>query len=194
MAVATPTMLPVPMVPARAVHMLWNWLIAISSFAVCAVTSRLVKIAPTVCRSQYPIRRNWKNPVRMLIHKPVPNSSARPNGPHTTPLTALFSCVIHCTIRSFPPVHKNKTGSTCPAGGPARKDPKSFSFSPPGTHRSGGTPLCAKYHALSFCLRDTAAFLQPYTFGTRTSGLLQSAAAATAATYLFSSFCTHSCA
>ena len=33
MAVATPTILPVPMVPASAVHMLWNWLMAISSFA-----------------------------------------------------------------------------------------------------------------------------------------------------------------
>ena len=28
MAVATPTMLPVPMVVASAVHRLWNWLIA----------------------------------------------------------------------------------------------------------------------------------------------------------------------
>ena len=52
MAVATPTMLPVPMVPASAVHMLWNWLMAMSSLLVCAVMSLLVKIAPMVCRSQ----------------------------------------------------------------------------------------------------------------------------------------------
>ena len=51
-AVATPTMLPVPMVPASAVHMLWNWLMAMSSLLVWAVTSLLVKIAPMVCLSQ----------------------------------------------------------------------------------------------------------------------------------------------
>ena len=52
MAVATPTMLPVPMVPASAVHMLWNWLMAMSSLLVWAVMSLLVKMAPMVCRSQ----------------------------------------------------------------------------------------------------------------------------------------------
>ena len=52
MAVATPTMLPVPMVPASAVHMLWNWLMAMSSLPVWAVTSRLVNTAPMVWRIQ----------------------------------------------------------------------------------------------------------------------------------------------
>ena len=52
--------------------------------------------------------RNWKKPVRALIQKPVQNSSARPNGPHTTTLMALFTCVIISTILSFPLYTKQK--------------------------------------------------------------------------------------
>ena len=48
MAVATPTMFPVPMVAAKAVHRLWNWLMARSSLVVCAVICLLVKMAPMV--------------------------------------------------------------------------------------------------------------------------------------------------
>ena len=48
MAVATPTILPVPMVAASAVQRLWNWLMALSSFSVWAVMFLLVKIAPMV--------------------------------------------------------------------------------------------------------------------------------------------------
>ena len=58
MAVATPTILPVPMVAASAVQRLWNWLMAISSFVVCAVTFLLVKIAPMVFFIQWPKRPN----------------------------------------------------------------------------------------------------------------------------------------
>ena len=53
-AVATPTMLPVPMVAASAVQRLWNWLMAISSLFVWAVTFLLVKMAPMVFFIQWP--------------------------------------------------------------------------------------------------------------------------------------------
>ena len=110
MAVATPTMLPVPMVPASAVHMLWNWLMAMSSLLVWAVTSLLVNTAPMVCRIQWPTRRNWKPPVRKVIHRPVQNSSASPMGPQTMPLTIPLIFVIHSTIRF--PLYTQKPSGT----------------------------------------------------------------------------------
>ena len=110
MAVATPTMLPVPMVPASAVHMLWNWLMAMSSLLVWAVTSLLVNTAPMVCRIQWPTRRNWKPPVRNVIHRPVQNSSASPMGPQTMPLTTPLIFVIHSTIRF--PLYTQKPSGT----------------------------------------------------------------------------------
>ena len=58
MAVATPTMFPVPMVAASAVHMLWNWLMAPSSRPVWAVIARSVKMAPRVQPSQWRSRTN----------------------------------------------------------------------------------------------------------------------------------------
>ena len=51
-AAETPAILPVPMVAAKAVHRLWNWLIDLSCFSVCAVTSRSVKTAPIVLENQ----------------------------------------------------------------------------------------------------------------------------------------------
>ena len=89
MAAATPTMLPVPMVAASAVQRLWNWLMASSS--VWAVTFLSRKMAPMVCRIQYPKYRSWKKPVRTVSRQPVPNSSASPAGPHTTPPTTAFT-------------------------------------------------------------------------------------------------------
>ena len=140
MAVATPTMLPVPMVPASAVHMLWNWLMAMSSLLVWAVTSLLVNTAPMVCRIQWPTRRNWKPPVRNVIHRPVQNSSARPMGPQTMPLTALLTVVIHSTI--LYPLYTQKCGQNLPKGSARKK----LSCS---VHAS-----CTEDDALSFCLRD----------------------------------------
>ena len=60
-AVATPTMLPVPMVPASAVASAWNWEIAPGSRR--SRTSGLRKMAKRVPRSHSPNRRNWKKPV-----------------------------------------------------------------------------------------------------------------------------------
>ena len=63
MAVAMPTMLPVPMVAARAVQRLWNWLMALSSRLVWAVMCLSVKMAPMVLRIQWAKWANWNPPV-----------------------------------------------------------------------------------------------------------------------------------
>ena len=94
--------------------------------------------------------------MRALIQKPVQNSSARPNGPHTTPLMALFTCVIISTILSFPLYTKQKR--TEPAKGSARKIRSALIFRSRGAPHFPAAPHCAKTTALSFCLRDTAAF------------------------------------
>ena len=127
MAVATPTMLPVPMVAASAVHRLWNWLMALSFFSVWAVMSRSVKMAPMVFRSQYRKCPNWKKPVRTDITKPVPNSSASPTGPQTIPLTTPFTLVMVSNMIVPPLQNKKRTERQrlCPqnaasrTGGPA---------------------------------------------------------------------------
>ena len=89
MAAATPTMLPVPMVAASAVQRLWNWLMASSS--VWAVTFRSRKMAPMVCRIQYPKYRSWKKPVRTVSRQPVAKQQRQPHRPHTTPPTTAFT-------------------------------------------------------------------------------------------------------
>ena len=94
--------------------------------------------------------------MRALIQKPVQNSSARPNGPHTTPLMALFTCVIISTILSFPLYTKQKR--TEPTKGSARKIRSALIFRSRGCAAFPAAPHCAKTMALSFCLRDTAAF------------------------------------
>ena len=109
MAVATPTMLPVPMVAASAVHRLWNWLMALSFFSVWAVMSRSVKMAPMVFRSQYRKCPNWKKPVRTDITNPVPNSSASPTGPQTMPLTTPFTLVMVSNMIVPPLQNKKRT-------------------------------------------------------------------------------------
>ncbi len=101
-AVATPTMLPVPMVAASAVQRLWNWLMALSSRPVCAVTLRSVKIAPMVFFIQWAKWLNWKPFVRTVMQRPAIKSSASPIGPQTMPLTKLFACVIISTILLSP--------------------------------------------------------------------------------------------
>ena len=58
MAVAMPTMLPVPMVAASAVQRLWNWLMALSSRSVWAVMCLSAKMAPMVFFIQYRKCRN----------------------------------------------------------------------------------------------------------------------------------------
>ena len=139
MAVATPTMLPVPMVAASAVHRLWNWLMALSFFSVWAVMSRSVKMAPMVFRSQYRKCPNWKKPVRTDITKPVPNSSASPTGPQTMPLTTPFTLVMVSNM-IVPPSAKQKADRT-PKALPAKR-----SFPHRGLLLTD-TPLCAQQTA-----------------------------------------------
>ena len=93
MAAATPEILPVPMVAARAVHRLWNWLMERSSLAVWAVMCLLVKIPPMVFFIQYPNLDSWKARVRMVIRMPVPTSIISMGIPQTNPLTALLTVV-----------------------------------------------------------------------------------------------------
>ena len=59
MAVATPAMLPVPMVEARAVARAWNWEIP-RPFP----RPRRRSMAPKVVRSHRGMRKIWKKPVR----------------------------------------------------------------------------------------------------------------------------------
>ena len=142
MAVATPTMLPVPMVPASAVHMLWNWLMALSFFSVWAVMSRSVKMAPMVFRSQYRKCPNWKKPVRTDITKPVPNSSASPTGPQTMPLTTPFTLVMVSNMLSFPLYTKQKR--TEPTKGSARKIRSALIFRSRGAPHSRLRPIAQR--------------------------------------------------
>ena len=133
--------------------------------------------------------------MRALIQKPVQNSSARPKGPHTTPLTALFTCVIISTILSFPPIHKTKADRTrqrlCP------QNSERSHFPQPGRAAFPAAPHCAKTIALSFCLRDTAAFpcgLTPSAPAALKRGLLQSARTLPAVHVFFSSSGAQLCA
>ena len=99
-AVATPTMFPVPMVAARAVQRLWNWEIALLSFSVWAVTFLSLKIAPIVILIQWIKWVNWKPLLIKVIKIPAMNSKAMPNVPHTMPFTALLMSVIVSTMRT----------------------------------------------------------------------------------------------
>ncbi len=101
MAVATPAMLPVPMVAARAVQRLWNWLIALSSLPVWAVIFLLVKMPPTVDFIQWVKWLTWKPFVNTVISTPVPMSSTSMGMPHTKLLTALLTSVICFTNSSI---------------------------------------------------------------------------------------------
>ena len=97
-ALATPTILPVPMVAASAVHRDWNWEMDWSPASVCFVTCLSWKIPPTVFWNQCPIWDNWKNYVSTVIRIPVPTRSTSMGTPHTKPLTALFTFVMSSTI------------------------------------------------------------------------------------------------
>jgi hypothetical protein len=69
---------------------------------------------------------------------------------------ALFTCVIISTILSFPLYTKQKR--TEPTKGSARKIRSALIFRSRGAPHFPAAPHCAKTMALSFCLRDTAAF------------------------------------
>ncbi len=85
MAPATPTMLPVPTVAARAVHRDWNWEMLLS--AVWPMTPRSF-MAPRVRFIQWRKWVTWNTRVRTVISMPTKASSRMAGQPHTTPLTA----------------------------------------------------------------------------------------------------------
>lgn len=93
----------------------------------------------------------------MLSQRPVQNSSARPNGPQTKPLTTLLIRVTMSTIGILLQISQTKCGQTLFPKGSARKN---------AAYDSAQDMLPAqKTFALSFCLRDRP--IRPYTFGTR---------------------------
>ena len=124
--------------------------------------------------------------------RPVPNSSARPAGPQTTPLTALLICVIHSSMVNFPLLHKTKK-QTEPTKGSVCKI-QAHSFSAAGHAAFPAVPLCVSDDgSVLLPERYSRLSLRPYTFGTRCCGLLQSAGQCFPAR-LSSSFSVHSCA
>ena len=124
--------------------------------------------------------------------RPVPNSSARPAGPQTTPLTALLICVIHSSMVNFPLLHKTKK-QTGPTKGSVCKI-QAHSFSAAGHAAFPAVPLCVSDDgSVLLPERYSRLSLRPYTFGTRCCGLLQSAGQCFPAR-LSSSFSVHSCA
>ena len=124
--------------------------------------------------------------------RPVPNSSARPAGPQTTPLTALLICVIHSSMVDFPLLHKTKK-QTEPTKGSVCKI-QAHSFSAAGHAAFPAVPLCVSDDgSVLLPERYSRLSLRPYTFGTRCYGLLQSAGQCFPAR-LSSSFSVHSCA
>ena len=77
MALATPAMLPVPIVPAKAVDTAWKGLIP-------PLLSRWPeKRPPKVLRKTSPMRRSWKKPLPTVKYRPMPNKRATIQGPHT---------------------------------------------------------------------------------------------------------------
>ena len=96
-ALATPTILPVPMVAASAVQRDWNWEIDLSSLSVCFVMCLSLKIPPIVFLNQCPIWDNWKNLVSTVIRIPVPTRSTNIGIPQTKLLTVPLISVIEST-------------------------------------------------------------------------------------------------
>ena len=90
MAPATPTMLPVPTVAARAVHRDWNWEMLLS--AVWPMTP-LSFMAPMVRFIQWLKWVIWNTRVSTVIRMPTKASSRMAGQPHTTPLTASLILV-----------------------------------------------------------------------------------------------------
>ncbi|MPM79220.1 hypothetical protein SDC9_126253 [bioreactor metagenome] len=83
MAVATPTMLPVPAVAASAVVMACSGVTDPRFACFCFLNN-----APSVTASMCENFLNWTAPVLSVYHTPVPSSSANTTGPQTNPFTA----------------------------------------------------------------------------------------------------------
>ena len=99
MAPATPTMLPVPTVAARAVHRLWNWEMERSE--VCEVTLLSLKIAPMVFFIQWPKWLIWKHLVMQVVSTPTKASRIRAGQPQTMPFRTALILVIMSNIFLF---------------------------------------------------------------------------------------------
>ena len=97
-AVAIPTIFPVPIVAASAVQSDWNCEICLSSLSVCFVMCLSLKIAPIVMLHQCEIWLNWNPLFTIVITIPEINKSAIPNVPHTMPLITPLTEVIVSNI------------------------------------------------------------------------------------------------
>ena len=88
MAPATPAMLPVPTVPASAVHTAWKGVMAPSE------ASFLRNMRPMVVLMVYGNLRICKKPVRTLSSKPTPMMHTMAGTPQIKLLTAVLTAVI----------------------------------------------------------------------------------------------------
>ena len=91
-AAATPAMLPVPTVAARAAHNAWNCEMVLLSVFLVAVLFFLNTLA-MVCFHQCPTWVIWNTQVPSVSKIPVPISKNRPGKPQTAPLTASLTFV-----------------------------------------------------------------------------------------------------
>ena len=109
MAAATPAMLPVPMVAARAVQRAWNWeMDCLSVFLVEALS--FLKREPMVSFHQWPSRVTWNTLVPRVSSRPVPISSTRPGTPQIKVFRIPLISVIFSRMFIFlPPQIKNES-------------------------------------------------------------------------------------
>ena len=105
MAVATPTILPVPMVAARAVIRDWNGVISPSLLPMPSLSGSL-----KIDFSANPRLRHGRKFSRMVRKTPVPTSSTSIKGPHTKSFTA-FSITAK-SIRYLPHMRQRRKGQT----------------------------------------------------------------------------------
>ena len=99
-AVATPAMLPVPTVAARAVHMVANGETAFLLFLRRAAPEKQDK---SVLRSHSPMCRSWNRQVLAVKYTPVPTSSTSMGAPQTKARTMSFSSTIFSIHTGNPP-------------------------------------------------------------------------------------------
>ena len=104
MAPATPTMLPVPTVAARAVHRDWNWEM---DWSWVWPDTSLWKMEPMVCFIQWPKWLIWKNFVRQVMNTPTKASRIRAGQPQTMLLRNLLMLAMA------------SSGVSCPTGSAA---------------------------------------------------------------------------
>lgn len=95
-AVATPVMLPVPSVAARAVQNAWNWDMDCSSSV--RLTFLLRKSWPSVMPSQTRHFLNWKKPVRTVKRRPTARKMMSMPRPQIKSRRTSLTCLIYSII------------------------------------------------------------------------------------------------